>query len=182
MLNIKKLPALILLFLITACVTDSERTPVTSKAEVADKSSCQNVYGVKDPENGGNIYYDKSHRLYKFIKLDTSKGDRNFCSIDAARQGGFGKKAPDYFLDSTKNLVICLNAESESGKCHNYIFGIYQSLKIYDKVCGPTGVSGRELANVVENYAEKTKDGMDVSRYHGATTAFLDKYPCRGKK
>lgn len=175
----KKLLLTILLTSLAACATTEGEVKTGKQPAEKSSSSCENIRGVKDPENGGNIYYTKSHRLYDFIKLDPAQGDKNFCSMEAARKGGFSKEAPEYFKDSMHNYASCLESEGENGTCHTYASGIYQSLKIYGKACGPNNITNAQLADAIISNAKKAKNGMDVSKYHGATSGILKRYSCR---
>lgn len=173
----KKFLILSLAMLVAACASDVPGNITDTGAKIS-KSDCENVKGVKDIDNGGKIYYTRDHRLYDFIKLDTAMGDKSFCNIDLAKKAGFSRIAPQYFEDSAYKMVGCLETESEGGSCHTYIAGIYQSLRIYNKVCGPAERSKSELASTYISYAQKTKNGMDVSKYSGATSAFISRYGC----
>lgn len=183
----KKLLAAVLLTTLAACSATGSKDlaninpqpkPEAVKTSKISSSCKDVVYGVRDKDNGGSIYYTKTHKLYKFIKLDPKQGDREFCGEAAAKSAGF-HAAPEHFQDSTYNLIQCLKAEGSEGTCHSYIAGIYQSLKIYDKVCGPAGITKAEMASVVESHAEHAPNGMEVGKYHGAADAFLHKYPCK---
>ena len=133
--------------------------------------SC-NVKGVNDSTDG-KIYYAPDHRLYKHVQISPNLGDRMFCSVDQAESAGY-EEAPDQFSDSTAKLVDCL----EEGGCRNYVQGIYQSLEIYDKVCGPSSISSDILAQDVIEHANDNPSQMDVEKFYGATGAFLEKYSC----
>ncbi len=141
--------------------------------------SCPNgVKGVIDNQNGGKIYYTSSHPLYQYIKLQPKIGERTFCTVEEANRAGFTKPAPEHFEDSTYHLIQCLKSEGSAGTCHTYVSGIYQSLKIYDKVCGPSSLSPDEELSAIESYAAHPASNMEIGKFYGASGAFMRKYPC----
>lgn len=159
----------------------AEKRRAANAKEVVDKTivagqACTAVLGVNDKEHG-KIYYTKKHNLHKYVKLNKAQGDRGFCNEKDAKKAGFDE-APEYFSGSVYYLIQCLKSEGSGGKCHDYVAGIYKSLEIYGQVCGPRR-SKTELADAVEDYATKNKDGMNFSKYEGTTSALLKKYRCR---
>ncbi len=166
----KKFLAILSVAAITACVPDAIKTedkPVTSDPACKFKA-------VKDHELG-KVYYAPSHRLYKHV----TNIDKRYCTESEARSAGYSS-APNRFANSTAEYIECLDGENGSGSCHNYVSGIYQSLKIYDKVCGDA--SKAELADTVRNYAKKDENRMDQDRYSSIASAMVSKYSCGGSK
>jgi len=162
----KKFIAILSVFLIASCTEEANQTSVTSS------SGCQNIKAVNDTDDG-KIYYSPSHRLYKYVQISANLGDRNYCSVDEATKAGF-RPAPAQFADSTAKLVGCL----EYGGCQNYVVGIYQSLRIYDKVCAPADISNETLASDIISYTEENPSQADVAKFYGVSGALLEKYPC----
>lgn len=169
----KKFLAILSIALITACVPETE-TKEDGKPTTSD-ASCK-IKALKDHDLG-KVYYAPSHRLYKHV----SNFDKKYCTESQARSAGYSS-APSRFPNSTAEYIECLDGEGTSGNCHNYVSGIYQSLKIYEKVCGPATVSKPELADTVRNYAKKSDDRMDADRYSSISSAIVAKYSCGGKK
>lgn len=165
----KKILSILFICSLAACVPDAGKED--GKPTTSDPS-CK-VKAVKDPTMG-KIYYSPSHRLYKHV----SNFDHRYCTEGEASKAGYSK-APDRFPNSTAEYIECLDGEGTSGNCHNYVSGIYQSLKIYDRVCGPDNISKEELASTVKSYARRDEDRMDVDRYNTIANAMLDKYSCR---
>jgi len=135
------------------------------------QAACENIKGVVDAEDGA-VYYTPEHRLYSYI--DKSK---NFCSENAAEDGGF-KPASKYFSNSTARVVECIENGSDTGKCGNYVMGIYRSLAIYDKVCGVSSATRKQVLNAFVTSAKTSQKNMDVAKYYGTTNALMDAYPC----
>ena len=166
----KKFLAVLSVALISACVPDatkSEDQPVTSDP------TCK-IKAVKDHDLG-HVYYTPSHRLYKHV----TNIDHRYCTEAEAKKAGYSS-APQRFPNSTAEYIECLDGENGSGSCHNYVSGIYQSLKIYDKICGSDSVSKTELADTVRNYAKKDESRMDQDRYSSIASAMVSKYSCGG--
>ena len=179
-----KIFTVLMLIAVAACAEMQTQQPVAKVAPVQSSPAdvlkevnlgCFNVKAVNDPEHG-KVYYTQKHNLFKYVQLDKSRGDRYFCNTAQAEKAGF-KPAEAHFSGSVYYLVECLHSEGPEGECHRYISGIYQSLKIYDKVCG--SASHGEMAEVVEDYANEHKDAMDSGKYEGTTAAFIHEYPCR---
>jgi hypothetical protein len=163
----KKFIAILSVVLLASCAEDAKQVTTSS-------SGCQNVKAVNDSKDG-KIYYAPSHRLYQNVAISTSLGDRNYCSIEEATKAGY-KPAPQQFADSTAKLVDCL----DSGGCQNYVVGIYQSLRIYDKVCAPSDISADSLAGAVIDYADKNPSQADTEKFYGVSSALINKYGCPG--
>jgi hypothetical protein len=162
----KKILAVLLLFTVAACNEQKAQELKTASG------GCDNIKAVNDT-NDGKIYYAPNHRLYQHVKINKELGDRNYCSVQEASSAGY-KPAPQQFADSTAKLIDCLDA----GGCQNYVVGIYQSLRIYDKVCAPADISPDTLAGDVRSYTGDNPSQADVEKFYGVTSALLDKYPC----
>ena len=177
----KKFLMMITLVALAACGTVNEPVEAKRDANPAEavknlKLGCFKVKGVKDSDHG-KIYYTDKHNLFKYVELNSRQGDKGFCTVAEAEKAGF-KPAPEHFSGSVYYLIQCLHSEGNDGTCHTYVAGIYKSLEIYGQVCGPRR-SKSELAQAVEDYANKHKDGMDTGKYEGTTSALLNKYRCR---
>ena len=166
----KKFLAIISIVLLSACAEEAVKTE--SSKPVASDSSCK-IKAVKDKDLG-HVYYAPSHRLYKYV----TNVDHRYCTEDEAKKAGF-TDAPKLFSNSTAEYIECLDGENGSGTCHNYVSGIYQSLKIYDKVCGPDNISKEELATTVREYAKKDESRLDADKYSSIASAMIDKYSCK---
>lgn len=140
----------------------------------ANAATCS-VKAVKDSKDGA-VYYDKDHRLHKYVKLNKSKGDKTFCSEREAENAGYDE-APKTFSNSTARLVECVEKGVKS--CVGYVMGQYQSLDIYGKACG----GNKNKSQIVSNFLEHTKSDknrMDVAKFYGTTSALMEAYPCGG--
>jgi len=131
-----------------------------------------NIKGVVDAEDGA-IYYNKEHRLYSYIK----DADKTFCSESDAGKAGY-RPASKYFSNSTARVVECIEDGSDTGKCGNYVMGIYRSLDIYDKVCASSMANRADVLRAFVASAKTSQKNMDVAKYYGTTNALMDAFPC----
>lgn len=145
-------------------------------ANQASAAAC-GVKALKDAKDGA-IYYDKDHRLYKFVEIDKSKGDKLFCSSRDAERAGY-EEAPERFANSTARLVECV--ESGVKSCMGYVIGQYRSLAIYDRACGGD-VSQTSIINNFVSHAKADKNRMDTEKFYGTTGALIDAFPCGGAR
>lgn len=147
---------------------------------IAEAKSCE-IKAVNDPIDG-KIYYDDDHRLFKYVKIKKSKGDKVFCSTREARNKGF-KKAPYHFSNSTARVVKCIEGRGrDAGSCAGYVMGIYKSLDIYDKICAPESTSNGEVISAFINNARENENVMDIEKYYGTTKSLMAAFPCKGQR
>lgn len=140
----------------------------------ANAATCK-VKAVNDSVDGA-IYYSTSHRLHSFVELNSSQGDKVFCSEREAESAGY-KKAPNYFADSTARLVECV--EGGVKKCLNYVIGQARSLEIYERACS-SQASQDDIVSSFLHHAKSDQNRMDVEKFYGTTGALIDAFPCGG--
>jgi hypothetical protein len=167
----KKFLAILSVAMLAACAATTTTAKNEEKSTAKSDPACK-FKAVKDGEMG-KIYYGPSHRLYKYV----TNLDHRYCTEAEAKKAGYSV-APQRFPNSTAEYIECLDGENGSGSCHNYVSGIYQSLKIYEKICGSDSVSKSELADTVRSYARKEESRMDADRYSSIASAMVSKYSC----
>ena len=143
-------------------------------ANVAQAAKCD-IKAVQDKEDGA-IYYDKDHRLHKFVKLQ--KDDKTFCSESQAKRAGYAE-APENFSNSTARLVECIEDGVKS--CLGYVVGQYRSLAIYDKACAGDA-SQTQIVHSFLDHAKNSGSRMDTEKFYGTTGALMDAFPCNGSR